>query len=237
MACLPQSDTDLYSDCLRTFWTCPHCGLHMPLTPLERIAHENTCPEAPREGPPGKGAAVVAGNRCPSSCLSIPRLFTVCLGIHWPLWGLPGGCHIQTLSQKPGARVGEGLECHLFLISFCLPLWSLCFCLSVALSHSCLCFGHVRSAVTQGMLQCPLRGVIPTPGPSWSASFSRFASPSEHEVKIGLCVHIDQGRLPGEGRARFPKGQESLSPSGAQSLGEGESPQRSAPLSLPSSLS
>lgn len=47
------SDTDLYSDCLRTFWTCPHCGLHMPLTPLERIAHENTCPEAPQEGPPG----------------------------------------------------------------------------------------------------------------------------------------------------------------------------------------
>ncbi|XP_037675772.1 probable ATP-dependent RNA helicase DHX34 [Choloepus didactylus] len=47
------SDTDLYSDCLRSFWTCPHCGLHMPLTPLERIAHENTCPEAPQDGPPG----------------------------------------------------------------------------------------------------------------------------------------------------------------------------------------
>ncbi|XP_032025228.1 probable ATP-dependent RNA helicase DHX34 isoform X2 [Hylobates moloch] len=47
------SDTDLYSDCLRTFWTCPHCGLHAPLTPLERIAHENTCPQAPQGGPPG----------------------------------------------------------------------------------------------------------------------------------------------------------------------------------------
>ncbi|XP_055267724.1 probable ATP-dependent RNA helicase DHX34 isoform X1 [Moschus berezovskii] len=47
------SDADLYSDCLRTFWTCPHCGLHMPLTPLEHIAHENTCPEAPQDGPPG----------------------------------------------------------------------------------------------------------------------------------------------------------------------------------------
>ncbi|KAM8790515.1 putative ATP-dependent RNA helicase DHX34 [Rhynchonycteris naso] len=47
------SDADLYSDCLRTFWTCPHCGLHVPLTPLERIAHENTCPEAPRDSPPG----------------------------------------------------------------------------------------------------------------------------------------------------------------------------------------
>nr|KAF6409596.1 DExH-box helicase 34 [Rousettus aegyptiacus] len=48
-----QSDTDLYSDCLRSFWTCPHCGLHLPLTPLERMAHENTCPQAPRDGPPG----------------------------------------------------------------------------------------------------------------------------------------------------------------------------------------
>uniref|UniRef100_A0A2K5LV45 Probable ATP-dependent RNA helicase DHX34 n=1 Tax=Cercocebus atys TaxID=9531 RepID=A0A2K5LV45_CERAT len=47
------SDTDLYSDCLRTFWTCPHCGLHAPLTPLERIAHENSCPQAPQDGPPG----------------------------------------------------------------------------------------------------------------------------------------------------------------------------------------
>nr|XP_044990139.1 probable ATP-dependent RNA helicase DHX34 [Jaculus jaculus] len=51
------SDTDLYSDCLRTFWTCPHCGLHMPLTPLERIAHENTCPEAPKDGTPSKDGA------------------------------------------------------------------------------------------------------------------------------------------------------------------------------------
>ncbi|XP_032469893.1 probable ATP-dependent RNA helicase DHX34 isoform X1 [Phocoena sinus] len=47
------SDADLYSDCLRTFWTCPHCDLHMPFTPLERIAHESTCPEAPQDGPPG----------------------------------------------------------------------------------------------------------------------------------------------------------------------------------------
>lgn len=47
------SDTDLYSDCLRTFWTCAHCGLHMPLTPLERIAHENGCPKAPQDLAPG----------------------------------------------------------------------------------------------------------------------------------------------------------------------------------------
>ncbi|NXP03972.1 DHX34 helicase, partial [Thinocorus orbignyianus] len=37
------TDTDLYSDCLRTFWTCPHCHLHMPFTPLERMCHQSTC--------------------------------------------------------------------------------------------------------------------------------------------------------------------------------------------------
>lgn len=51
--CAPtQTDTDLYSECLRTFWTCPHCGLHMPFTPLERMCHESSC--QPTEGePPG----------------------------------------------------------------------------------------------------------------------------------------------------------------------------------------
>ncbi|NXL68964.1 DHX34 helicase, partial [Chordeiles acutipennis] len=37
------TDTDLYSDCLRSFWTCPHCDLHMPFTPLERMCHESVC--------------------------------------------------------------------------------------------------------------------------------------------------------------------------------------------------
>nr|XP_038028088.1 probable ATP-dependent RNA helicase DHX34 [Anas platyrhynchos] len=44
------TDTDLYSECLRTFWTCPHCGLHMPFTPLERMCHESSC--QPTEAPP-----------------------------------------------------------------------------------------------------------------------------------------------------------------------------------------
>ncbi|KAM9514303.1 putative ATP-dependent RNA helicase DHX34 [Guaruba guarouba] len=44
-------DTDLYNNCLRSFWTCPHCELHMPFTPLERMCHESSCrpPEAPPE--------------------------------------------------------------------------------------------------------------------------------------------------------------------------------------------
>ncbi|NXW61524.1 DHX34 helicase, partial [Eurystomus gularis] len=44
------TDTDLYSDCLRSFWTCPYCDLHMPFTPLERMCHESAC--RPPEGPP-----------------------------------------------------------------------------------------------------------------------------------------------------------------------------------------
>ncbi|KAM9324001.1 putative ATP-dependent RNA helicase DHX34 [Gastrophryne carolinensis] len=40
-----RSDADFYSDCLRTFWTCPRCGLYMPFTPLERMAHQNSCAE------------------------------------------------------------------------------------------------------------------------------------------------------------------------------------------------
>ncbi|XP_055022794.1 probable ATP-dependent RNA helicase DHX34 isoform X2 [Boleophthalmus pectinirostris] len=40
--CLSDS-RDLYSECLRAFWTCPNCDLYMPLTPLERMQHEATC--------------------------------------------------------------------------------------------------------------------------------------------------------------------------------------------------
>ncbi|XP_073497531.1 probable ATP-dependent RNA helicase DHX34 [Phyllobates terribilis] len=40
-----RNDTDFYSDCLRSFWTCPRCSLYMPFTPLERMAHQNSCAE------------------------------------------------------------------------------------------------------------------------------------------------------------------------------------------------
>ncbi|XP_026879499.2 probable ATP-dependent RNA helicase DHX34 [Electrophorus electricus] len=42
---------DLYSECLRTFWSCPHCDLHMPFTPLERMQHEATCRPAEEQQP------------------------------------------------------------------------------------------------------------------------------------------------------------------------------------------
>ncbi|XP_028651446.2 probable ATP-dependent RNA helicase DHX34 [Erpetoichthys calabaricus] len=63
---------DLYSNCLRSFWTCPHCDLYMPLTPLERMQHETTCrppgeaqtKEEEEEGvPPGKSSAASALQR------------------------------------------------------------------------------------------------------------------------------------------------------------------------------
>ncbi|XP_071588772.1 probable ATP-dependent RNA helicase DHX34 [Heliangelus exortis] len=46
-------DTDLYNECLRSFWTCPHCDLHMPFTPMERMCHESSCrpPEDSLEEP------------------------------------------------------------------------------------------------------------------------------------------------------------------------------------------
>ncbi|XP_036029516.1 probable ATP-dependent RNA helicase DHX34 [Onychomys torridus] len=72
------SDTDLYSDCLRAFWTCPHCGLHMPFTPLERITHENTCPEAPRDDGPGSEEAAPTPPPKAASALQRPYHCQVC---------------------------------------------------------------------------------------------------------------------------------------------------------------
>lgn len=97
----------------------------MPLTPLERIAHENTCPEAPPAGPPGKAVAMGAGH------LSVPGWFPVYLSLLWTQDIL----NPLVFVRDPGARVGEGLEgCHL-LISFCLCLSG---CVSCSfLFHSC----------------------------------------------------------------------------------------------------
>lgn len=49
-----QDSKDLYSECLRTFWSCPNCDLYMPLTPLERMQHEGSCRPA-GEQQPGEG--------------------------------------------------------------------------------------------------------------------------------------------------------------------------------------
>ncbi|NXK43497.1 DHX34 helicase, partial [Piprites chloris] len=37
------SDPDLFGPCLRRFWTCPRCHLHLPLTAPERLRHQDTC--------------------------------------------------------------------------------------------------------------------------------------------------------------------------------------------------
>ena len=52
-----QDSRDLYSECLRTFWTCPNCALYMPFTPLERMQHEATC------RPPGELQDKEAGEK------------------------------------------------------------------------------------------------------------------------------------------------------------------------------
>ncbi|XP_043854754.1 probable ATP-dependent RNA helicase DHX34 [Dromiciops gliroides] len=57
------SDADLYSDCLRTFWSCPHCGLYMPFTPMERMCHENSCQPAPEEAAQGASDEEAASGR------------------------------------------------------------------------------------------------------------------------------------------------------------------------------
>ncbi|KAA8594111.1 hypothetical protein FQN60_004945 [Etheostoma spectabile] len=70
--CLADSK-DLYSECLRTFWTCPNCDLYMPLTPLERMQHEASCRPAgeqqqPEEEPEG-------GKASSSSVSSLTRVY------------------------------------------------------------------------------------------------------------------------------------------------------------------
>uniref|UniRef100_A0A3Q4G800 DEAH (Asp-Glu-Ala-His) box polypeptide 34 n=1 Tax=Neolamprologus brichardi TaxID=32507 RepID=A0A3Q4G800_NEOBR len=52
--CLADSK-DLYSECLRTFWSCPNCDLYMPLTPLERMHHEASCRPAGEQQQPEEG--------------------------------------------------------------------------------------------------------------------------------------------------------------------------------------
>ncbi|KAG7217624.1 hypothetical protein INR49_021312 [Caranx melampygus] len=63
--CLADS-RDIYSECLRTFWTCPNCDLYLPLTPLERMQHEASCrpareqqqmEEEPADGKAGSSSA------------------------------------------------------------------------------------------------------------------------------------------------------------------------------------
>uniref|UniRef100_A0A3Q4AE59 Uncharacterized protein n=1 Tax=Mola mola TaxID=94237 RepID=A0A3Q4AE59_MOLML len=61
--CLADSK-DLYSECLRTFWSCPNCDLYMPLTPLERMQHEGSC------RPAGEQQAEQEGKKAGSSSAS-----------------------------------------------------------------------------------------------------------------------------------------------------------------------
>uniref|UniRef100_A0A8C9LES1 DHX34-like C2H2-type zinc finger domain-containing protein n=1 Tax=Pavo cristatus TaxID=9049 RepID=A0A8C9LES1_PAVCR len=68
------TDADLYNECLRSFWTCPHCGLHAPFTPMERICHENAC-----RTPEGGDGGQEEPQSCPqTSALQRPYRCDVC---------------------------------------------------------------------------------------------------------------------------------------------------------------
>ncbi|XP_038548307.1 probable ATP-dependent RNA helicase DHX34 [Micropterus salmoides] len=69
--CLADSK-DLYSECLRTFWTCPNCDLYMPLTPLERMQHEASCRPAEEQQPKEEPECGKAGS---SSVSSLTRVY------------------------------------------------------------------------------------------------------------------------------------------------------------------
>lgn len=153
-AFLPQSDTDLYSDCLRTFWTCPHCGLHMPLTPLERIAHENTCPEAPQDGPPGKdcgGEAGLLGPPAPPAVVSgesghsaARRLGTEDLNPLVLVGATSRLCHGDQEPETGGPRASPLSRsfASVSLVSVCCRLWAASVSVCCCVSRSFLCLSH-----------------------------------------------------------------------------------------------
>ncbi|CAL8363622.1 unnamed protein product [Merluccius merluccius] len=67
---------DLYSECLRTFWTCPTCDLYMPFTPLERMQHEAAC-RRPGELQDAAAAAAAAEGSKAARSLAAPSLTRV----------------------------------------------------------------------------------------------------------------------------------------------------------------
>lgn len=70
--CLMDSK-DLYSECLRTFWSCPNCDLYMPLTPLERMHHEASCRPAGEQQEPEDGSESKKASS--SSASSLTRVY------------------------------------------------------------------------------------------------------------------------------------------------------------------
>ncbi|XP_029862011.1 uncharacterized protein LOC115337727 isoform X3 [Aquila chrysaetos chrysaetos] len=93
------TDMDLYSDCLQSFWTCPHCDLHMPFTPLECMCHESAC--WPSKAPPGRSGRKLVQNLCPPQIL--------------PLQCLPAGFYLHPhgdpLAQEAAPVTGGSLGC------------------------------------------------------------------------------------------------------------------------------
>ncbi|XP_045567079.1 probable ATP-dependent RNA helicase DHX34 [Salmo salar] len=73
---VPQDSKDLYSECLRTFWSCPHCDLYSPVTPLERMSHEATCrPPGEQQDNQDKEGDDVKAASSSSSVSSLARVY------------------------------------------------------------------------------------------------------------------------------------------------------------------
>lgn len=69
--CLCDSQ-DLYSECLRKFWSCPRCDFYMPLTPLERMQHEASCRPAEEQQSEDESESV---NPSSSSSSALTRVY------------------------------------------------------------------------------------------------------------------------------------------------------------------
>lgn len=118
--------------------------------------------------------------------LSVPGWFPVYLSLLWTQDIL----NPLVFVRDPGARVGEGLEgCHLLI--------SVCLCLSVAVSLVLFCPTAVATAaastvVSQGCCSGQTQHGAAVHGPP--------------QGSLSLCTCVNQGRLPGGGRTRFPSG-------------------------------
>lgn len=129
-------------------------------------------------------------------------------------------------TPEPGLRRAKSAPSFSFLSVFGLSVVRLCVSVSLWLcptAVSALAMSLPRrccsgQTLTQRPLLCTLPCTLPTPGLPQSVSFSISASPPGHREQTCLCIPINQGRLPRGGTARFPKGWESLSPSGGWDL-------------------
>ena len=244
----------------------------MPLTPLERIAHENTCPEAPQCGPPGEaeaGPGCLCLPSCPSGLGFFPCIWA--FAPHsgdprpqpsaWLVAGATMGFVTETQSPGHGGPGATSFACLcLSLVSAAASLTRLCFSVSLFLFFSVVpelslpqphpsCCNPENATVGrpgQSLLWYIPRHTLALTGDGCGAMWSHLRALSvssslcvstcvflclSHPMgtqskDLPLCVCVNQGRLPGGGRAGvLQRPGESLSHRGSRYLGGNESTQ------------